>query len=494
MDETGEQTFDDRYRALSSRDARFDGQFIAGVTTTGIYCRPSCPAMTPQRGNVRFFRTAAAAHEAGLRACKRCQPDAVPGSPEWNLRDDLASRAMRLVHDGVVEREGVDGMARRLGYTSRHVSRVLQAELGAGPLALARAHRAQTARTLLGATELSISDIAFASGFGSLRQFNETIASVYRATPTELRALARRPAGGAGGASPTEPGELTLRLPARAPFDAPGLFRFFADHAVPGLETGDDTHYSRTLGLPGGATRVTVRPDPLRCGVEVTAQLAALGDVPALVARIRRLFDLDADSAAIDEALSHDGTLAPLVRGLPGIRIPGAVDGWEALFRTLIGQQISVSAARTVLGRLVGELGDGGFPSAAAVAERGGASLRGPATRIRAIIGAAEAVASGAVRLDVEVPADELRASLVALRGVGPWTADYVAMRVLGNPDMFLETDLVIRQSAAALGLPGDVRPLAAHAARWAPWRSYATLHLWRARPVPGAVLSPGAA
>lgn len=492
-DGSGTASFDDRYRALSSRDARFDGQFIAGVTTTGIYCRPSCPAMTPKRGNVRFFRTAAAAHEAGLRACKRCQPDAVPGSPDWNLRDDLASRAMRLVHDGVVEREGVEGMARRLGYTPRHVSRVLQAELGAGPLALARAHRAQTARSLLGATELPISDIAFAAGFGSLRQFNETIAAVYRATPTELRALARRPGGRAPAAVAAAPGELMLRLPARAPFDAAGLFRFFADHAVPGLETGDDAHYSRVLTLPEGPTEVTVRPDPRRTGVEVTARLAALGDVPALVARIRRLFDLDADSAAIDDALAHDATLAPLVRALPGIRIPGAVDGWEALFRTLVGQQISVAAARTVLGRLVAELGDGGFPTATAIAERGGEVLRGPATRIRAIVGAAEAVASGAVRLDVEVPADDLRAALVALPGIGPWTADYVAMRVLGNPDMFLETDLVIRQSAVAHGLPGEVRPLAAHAARWAPWRSYATLHLWRARPLPGATRPPAA-
>lgn len=485
MDESGGRAFDDRYRALSSRDARFDGQFIAGVTTTGIYCRPSCPAMTPKQANVRFFRTAAAAHEAGLRACKRCQPDAVPGSPDWNLHDDLASRAMRLVQDGVVEREGVEGVASRLGYTARHVARVLQTELGAGPLALARAHRAQTARSLLAATELSVSDIAFASGFGSLRQFNETIATVYQATPTELRAITRRGSrGGAAHPASMDAGEIRLRLPARAPFDSAGLFRFFADHAVTGLETGDDTFYARTIALPGGPAHVVVRPDPIRAGVEVTARLSALGDVPALVARIRRLFDLDADSVAIDDALASDPTIAALVRAAPGLRIPGAVDGEEALFRTLIGQQISVAAARTVLGRLVADLGGGAFPSAAAIAERGTEVLRGPASRIRAIVGAAEAVASGDLRLDVEIPARELRASLVALPGIGPWTADYLAMRVLGNPDTFLETDLVIRQSAAALGLPSDPRPLAAHAARWAPWRSYATLHMWRARPI----------
>jgi AraC family transcriptional regulator of adaptative response / DNA-3-methyladenine glycosylase II len=484
-----ELTFETQYRALSARDARFDGQFIAGVSTTGIYCRPSCPALTPKPGNVRFFRTAAAAHDAGLRACKRCQPDAVPGSPDWNLRDDLASRAMRLVQDGVVEREGVDGLARRLGYTPRHVSRVLQAELGAGPLALARAHRAQTARTLLAATELPISDIAFAAGFGSLRQFNETIAAVYRATPGELRALTRR--GSRGGApSHADPGadgsgEITLRLPAREPFDAAGLFRFFADHAIPGLEEGGDVHFGRALALPGGPATIRVVPDEQRPGVMVTARLTALADVPALVARVRRMFDLDADSVAIDDALSRDPVLAPLVAAVPGIRLAGSADGEESLFRTLIGQQISVAAARTVMGRLVADLGGGVFPSAATIAAHGAGVLRGPATRVASILRVADAVAAGDVRVDLETPAAELRESLLALPGVGPWTAGYLAMRVLGNPDILLASDLVVRRSAAALGLPGDERALAASGAGWAPWRSYATVHLWRARPTP---------
>ena len=480
-----ELTFDTQYRVLSARDARFDGQFIAGVLTTGIYCRPSCPALTPKRGNVRFFRTAASAHEAGLRACKRCQPDAVPGSPEWNLRDDLAARAMRLIQDGVVERDGVDGLARRLGYTPRHVSRVLREELGAGPLALARAHRAQTARSLLASTELPVSDIAFAAGFGSLRQFNDTIAAVYEATPSQLRTLSRRGRLGAAGpdvaADPA--GALRLRLPARAPFDATGLFRFFADHAIPGLETGDDASLSRSLSLPSGPAEVTVRDDPARAGLIVTARLRALSDVPALVARTRRMFDLDADSVAIDAALGADPVLAPLVAAVPGIRLAGSADPEEALFRTLIGQQISVAAARTVLGRLVAELGDGAFPRATTIAERGADVLRGPSARIATVLGAARAIASGDLRIDVETPAAELRAALVALPGIGPWTADYLAMRVLGNPDVLLTSDLVVRQSAAALGLPAQDRALATHGARWAPWRSYATLHLWRARP-----------
>jgi AraC family transcriptional regulator of adaptative response / DNA-3-methyladenine glycosylase II len=478
--------FDRRYQALSSRDSRFDGQFIAGVTTTGIYCRPSCPAITPKRGNVRFFRTAAAAHDAGLRACKRCQPDAVPGSPDWNLHDDLASRAMRLVQDGVVEREGVDGLARRLGYTPRHVSRVLQTELGAGPLALARANRAQTARSLLAATDLPISDIAYAAGFGSLRQFNDTVMSVYRATPSELRTIARRGVRGHGRVVEADDGgELHLRLPARAPFDSAGLFRFFADHAIAGIEDGDGSRYRRALMLPGGRAEISVSPDLERAGVLVSARLAALSDVPALVSRVRRMFDLDADSVAIDTALSRDPVLAPLIAAVPGIRIAGHVDGEEALFRTLIGQQISVAAARTVLGRLVADLGDGvRFPSAATIAERGAEVLRGPASRITSILRAADAVADGELRLDVETPAAELRERLLALPGIGPWTADYLAMRVLGNPDVLIASDLVVRQSAAGLGLPDDVRGLAARGSGWAPWRSYATIHLWRARPV----------
>lgn len=480
--------FDEMYGALASRDARFDGQFIAGVHTTGVYCRPSCPAITPRPGNVSFYRTAAAAHEAGLRACKRCQPDAVPGSPEWNLHDDLASRAMRLVQDGVVEREGVEGLARRLGYTARHLTRVLTAELGAGPLALARAHRAQTARALLASTDLPVSDIAFAAGFGSLRQFNDTMAEIYRATPTELRAITRRGPRGSAVAHPAPAGAgsgapITLRLPARPPFDGSGVLRFLADHAVPGLEEGDDTSFARSLALPHGPAAVRIALDPAQPGVLVDARLSDLADVPALSARVRRLFDLDADSVAIDTALGADPVLRPLVAARPGIRIAGVADGEEALFRTLIGQQISVAAARTVLGRLVADLGDGGFPSAAAIAARGAEVLRGPASRIRTILGAADAIAAGELRIDVETPTAELRERLLALPGIGPWTADYLAMRALGNPDVLPATDLVIRQSAAALGMPEGVRALQERAARWAPWRSYAGLHLWAARP-----------
>ena len=490
--------FAQRYAAMSSRDSRFDGQFITGVRSTGIYCRPSCPAMTPLARNVTFYRTAAAAHEAGLRACKRCQPDAVPGSPDWNLRDDLASRAMRLITDGVIEREGVPGVAKRLGYTPRHLTRVLVAELGAGPLALARAHRAQTARTLLISTDLSVADVAFASGFSSIRQFNDTMLAVYEATPSELRARWSRTGRGvghsnaAGSDSGTSGTRISLRLPARAPFDGAGLLQFFGAHAVPGLErteTGEHgaTSFARAVRLPHGVAQVNIQLDG-DSGIRCSADLQSVADVSTLVARVRRMFDLDADSVAIDEALGADPVLAPLVGASPGIRLPGSLDADETLFRTLIGQQISVAAARTVLGRLITELGtDDLFPTAAQIAERGHEVLRGPASRISSIIGVAEALATGKLTLDVSTPIDEFTTALTALPGVGPWTAGYLAMRVLGNPDVMLTSDLVILQSAGALGLPAAARELAARSRAWAPWRSYAGMHLWRARPAPVA-------
>jgi AraC family transcriptional regulator of adaptative response / DNA-3-methyladenine glycosylase II len=477
--------FSARYRALSSRDPRFDGLFLVGVHSTGIYCRPSCAARTPLAANVSFYRTAAAAHEVGLRACKRCQPDAVPGSPDWNLRDDLACRAMRLILDGLVEREGVPGLAARLGYSSRHLTRVLVSELGAGPLALARAHRAQTARDLLVSTTLPVADVAFAAGFSSIRQFNDTMLSVYDQTPRRLRssgtpasrAAQHRPSGDTGVT-------VSLRLPARGPFDAVGLFQFFAAHAVPLLERGSDSFFSRRLRLPRGFADITVTADVDRPGLRCAARLDVVADVAPLVARVRRMFDLDADSAAIDQVLGADPQLAPLVAGTPGIRMPGVADIEEGLFRTMIGQQISVASARTVLGRIVAELGEhGAFPTADRIAADGRAVLTGPGARTGAIIEVARRIADGKLRLDPAAPQEETRQSLLALPGVGVWTAGYLAMRGMGNPDTLLEGDLVIRRNAERLGLPARAPELTQHARRWSPWRSYACLHLWRAAP-----------
>jgi len=487
-------TFDERYRAIDARDPRFDGQFITAVRSTGIYCRPSCPARTPRPSNVTFYPTAAAAHEAGYRACKRCLPDAAPGSPEWNLRSDAAGRAMRLIQDGVIEREGVPGLARRLGYSTRQLNRILTAELGAGPVALARAHRAHTARMLLVGTDLPAADVAFSSGFASVRQFNDTIREVFAMTPLQLRArrhaaLLRDRDGGA------DSGSIRLVLAHRRPIDLDGLFAWMRARAVDGVEQADAASYARTLALPHGPARM--RLYAVGGMLRLDAELTHLADLPALLARARRLFDLDADPTAIDTALAAHRELAPAVARLPGIRVPGAVDPHEMLIRAMIGQQISVAAARTALTRLSAELGerltDGGilFPTMAAIAEHGATVLRGPAARIRAITGTAAAVAEGRLQLGPGDDPVRQRAELIALPGIGPWTADYVRMRITGDPDVLLPGDLAARAGAARLGLPGDAKALAAWAARVAPWRSYLTAHFWRAASTPVSTSTP---
>lgn len=500
-------TFDERYRAIDSRDPRFDGQFVTAVRSTGIYCRPSCPARTPKPSNVTFYPTSAAAHEAGYRACKRCLPEAAPGSPQWNLRGDTAGRAMRLIADGVVEREGVPGLARRLGYSPRHLTRLLTAELGAGPLALSRAHRAQTARMLLVGTDLPAADVAFSAGFASVRQFNDTVREVFGMPPLELRARRRvlRPHAAESDVEATAgPGtSIDLVLPHRGPLDADGLFAWMAARAVSGAEEATASTFARTLRLPHGPGWFELRvddadrpPSPATSRVRMRARLTHLADLSTLVTRARRLFDLDADPYAIDEALSRHPELAPRVAALPGIRVPGAADPHEMLIRAMIGQQITVVAARTALSALTEALGEpapelGGeasaplllFPTMDAIAERGAEVIRGPAARIRAITGAAAALADGSLTLTTGDDAAEQRAALVAMPGIGPWTADYVRMRVLADPDVFLPGDVAVRAGAAAIGVPSAPRALTEWAERTAPWRSYLTAHLWRAVP-----------
>ncbi|TQJ29597.1 Ada metal-binding domain-containing protein [Microbacterium sp. SLBN-146] len=477
-------TFDERYRAIDSRDARFDGQFVTAVRSTGIYCRPSCPARTPKPSNVTFYPTSAAAHEAGYRACKRCLPEAAPGSPLWNVRGDTAGRAMRLIADGVVEREGVPGLARRLGYSPRHLTRLLTAELGAGPLALSRAHRAQTARMLLVGTDLPASHVAFSAGFSSVRQFNDTVREVFGMPPLELRARRR-----AKDSTASVPGAIDLVLPHRGPLDADGLFAWMAARAVAGVEDATTSSFSRFIRLPGGPAWFELRLDS-EGRVRLRARLTQLADLSALVSRARRLFDLDADPLAVDGELSRHPELTPLVAGLPGIRVPGAADPHEMLIRAMIGQQITVVAARTALtalaaalGEPAGDLGGRLFPTMSAIAERGAEVLRGPGARIRAVTGAAAALAAGTLTLTPGDDGPEQRAALLAMPGIGPWTADYVRMRVLGDPDVFLPGDVAVRAGAGAVGLPAEPRTLTAWAARTAPWRSYLTAHLWRAVP-----------
>ena len=472
------------YRAVKSRDRRFDGVFYTAVRTTGIYCRPSCPARTPAFHNITFHPTAAAAQAAGYRACKRCLPDATPGSPDWDVAADVAGRAMRLIADGVVDRDGVDGLAHRIGYTTRHLSRILTQELGAGPLALARAKRAQTARVLLETSDLGAADVAFASGFSSVRQFNETIREVYDATPTRLR-------GGRGAGA--KGGTLQLRLAVRTPFAGRPLLAFLATRAVPGVEMVTDTTYARTLRLPHGTGTVelelTDHPDESGTAfVPATFRLTDLRDLASAVERARRLLDADCDPVAISDAFAGDPILGPRVREIPGLRVPGHVDGDELAVRAVLGQQVTVAAARTAAGRLTEQYGERlaepqgelthVFPTAARLAELDADDLPMPRSRGRALIALCRALADGELRLDRGADRDDVRRDLLEIPGVGPWTADYIALRALGHPDVFLPTDIGIRDALRLLGRdPADADDLAD---RWRPWRSYAQLHLWQ--------------
>ncbi len=472
-----------RYRVISTRDVRFDGQFFTAVRSTGIYCRPSCPARTPKEANVTFYPTAAAAHEAGYRACKRCLPNATPGTPEWNLRDDLAARAMRLIADGVLERGGVPGLARSLGYSERHLTRVLVDELGAGPLALARAHRAQTARTLLTTTTLPMSDVAFASGFASVRQFNDTVREVFALTPTQLRAASKTTAG-------TTPGTVSLTLPAREPFEPSAVFRWLAERAIAGVEVADGDSYARTLLLPHGVARLRVvgTGGP---SIRLTASMADMRDLPTLVARVRRLFDLDADPVGIDAALSADPIIAERVLASPGLRLPGSADAHEMLVRAVVGQQISVAAARTHLSRMAARYGrdvggDPGephllFPTASDLAGARDVLLTGPRAKADTLRTLVAGLADGSLELGVGDDRREQHERLTAYRGIGPWTAGYVSMRVLGNPDVLLDGDVALRAGAQRIGFADDRSALVIRAASLAPWRSYLCLHLWAA-------------
>ncbi len=476
--------FDRCYRAVQSKDARFDGWFVTAVLTTGIYCRPSCPVRPPFARNVRFYPTAAAAQRAGFRACKRCRPDASPGSPEWNIRTDVVARAMRLIADGTVDREGVTGLAARLGYTTRQLERLLQAEVGANPLALARAQRSQTARVLIETTKLPFGDVAFAAGFSSIRQFNDTIREVCALTPTELRQRAQ------ARFSPNETagtGTLSVRLPVRTPFAYEGIFGHLAAGAVPGVEEVRDGAFRRTLRLPNGTGIVGLSPrvDHVQC----TLILDDFRDLATAIARCRRLLDLDADPEAVIDVLNTDRHLAPIVAKAPGQRIPRTVDENELALRVVIGQQVSMKAAATHTRRLAIAYGTtiddalGGlthvFPSVSQLAEIDPSRLAFPESRRRTLVALIDALAAGTVELDAGSDWLHARTQLAELPGIGPWTAEVIAMRGLGDPDAFPASDLGVQIAAKQIGLPDNSRQLIEHSARWRPWRAYATQHLW---------------
>ncbi|MCX4547359.1 helix-turn-helix domain-containing protein [Streptomyces sp. NBC_01387] len=430
-----------RYEAVSSRDARFDGEFFFAVRTTGIYCRPSCPAVTPKRKNVRFYPTAAAAQGQGFRACRRCRPDAVPGSAAWNVRADVVGRAMRMIGDGVVDREGVPGLAERLGYSTRQVQRQLTAEVGAGPVALARAQRSQAARVLLQTTRLPVTEIAFASGFASVRQFNDTIRQIYARTPSDLRAEAAAPAAATAAGIP-------LRLAYRGAYAAKDVFDLLGREALPRIEemtgTPGSRTYRRTLRLPHGSGVVAVGERSAGRWLDARIHLTDLRDLTTTVQRLRRLFDLDADPYAIDERLAADPRLAPLVARRPGLRSPGAAEPEEFAVRALAGREKSawlVERYGTVLDRPSGGLTHV-FPAPA--------ELMADEPSLGAVAG---------VRLDVGADRDGTEQALLALPGMTPRAAALVRMRALGDPDV---------------ALPGEP-----DAELWRPWRSYALRHLW---------------
>ncbi|HEY2600006.1 MAG TPA: AlkA N-terminal domain-containing protein [Thermoleophilaceae bacterium] len=471
-----------QHRAFETKDSRFDGWFFAGITSTGIYCRPSCPARTPKRENRRFFTTAAAAQMAGFRACKRCRPDASPGSPEWDARADLVGRLMRLIGDGVVDREGVRGLADHVGFSERHVHRCLVDAVGAGPLALARAQRAQAARILIETTDLPMAPLALAAGFTSVRQFNDTVREVFANTPRELRKRAQRGDGAA-----RANGGIVLRLPYRGPFEAEGLIAFLAARAVPGVEEIVDGSYRRSLRLPHapGVAELT----PADGHVQATLHLDDLRDLGPAVQRCRKLLDLDSDPQTIVEHLQDDALIGELVRSAPGRRVPGHVDAHELAIRAVLGQQVSLAGAATLAGRLTQAHGVelahplGGvthlFPSPQRLASADLGSAGMPGSRLRAIQTLARALASGEIDLGAGADRAAAQQQLLALPGIGPWTVSYIAMRALRDPDAFLPTDLGIKHALAQLGQDASPAGALKLAERWRPYRAAASQHVW---------------
>jgi AraC family transcriptional regulator, regulatory protein of adaptative response / DNA-3-methyladenine glycosylase II len=474
------------YRIIQARDARYDGTFFTAVTSTGIYCRPICPARTPKRENVRFYRCAASAEGAGFRPCKRCRPETAPGTPAWNGTSTTVSRALRLVGNGFLDERSVSELATALGMGERHLRRLFVEHLGAAPAAIALSRRAHFAARMLRDTRAPIAQIALGAGFGSIRQFNDVFRSVFGEPPSAARkaaAPARR------GRQRLHSRSFTLALSYRPPIQWEALLAFFRKRAVAGVEEVTDTSYRRSVCVGAEPGTIEVTAARARDGV-VTVSVegidpSALGVV---VRRVRRMFDLDADPLQIARHLQSDKRLAPLVRAAPGLRIPATGDAFEAAVRAVLGQQVSVAGAITVAGRLVALCGreldaTGGirrvFPTPAELALADLSGIGIPASRARTLANVARAALGGPLRLDGFARPDELALELQAIPGIGPWSAQYVALRGLGEPDAFPETDLGIRKALDSLGYPKQREERSRAIARLAPWRGYAALYLW---------------
>ncbi len=470
------------YRAVCSRDARFDGRFFTAVSSTGIYCRPICPATTPLARHVRFYSCAAAAEAAGFRACRRCHPEASPGSPDWNVRADLVARALHLIADGVVDTEGVAGLARRLAVSERHLHRELVAEVGAGPLALARSRRAQTARLLIDQTNLSLTTIAFAAGFASVRQFNETMQTVFACAPSELRRRVQPERVGDG--------RLTLRLHYRPPFYAETLLTYFSKQAIPGIEVVNNGCYRRTVVFPRSKGIIELEP-MAKNAVRVHLQLDDLSDISLIVQRCRRLFDLDADSSGIDSMLAIDPLLAPLVMTQPGRRVPGAINGFELAVRTIVRQHVSADEAGNVLKEFVATLGEPlavsqgtlthFFPLPQQIVDADLPALGLPPLCSEALHVLASAVAHNELVLERDADRERTMTQLLAIAGVDQHTASYIAMRALGDPDALPVPDIHLQQVFAQHDL--NPESIAERAEIWRPWRAYAVNYLVSSTP-----------
>ena len=462
-------------QARQTRDSRFDGRFFVGVRSTGIYCRPVCPARLPQAENVTFYPTTAAAAEAGYRPCLRCRPETAPGTPAWMGTSTTVNRALRLIHEGSLDEATIPALADRLGITSRHLGRLFRKHLGASPKAIALTRRLQFAKKLIDQTGLSMTEIALAAGYGSLRRFNDHFQQVYGRAPSSLRAV--------DSANISEPLILPLRY--RPPYDWPGICAFLARRAIPGVEWVENGTWNRHIRVDGEAGRISVSQsddDHLLCRLDIPSTASLIG----LVEQVRRLFDLDADPAEISAVLARDPILRKRLRTTPGIRVPGAWDGFELAIRAIVGQQISVDGATTAMGRIAAACGSRHddialFPTPQQLMSIDPAQLPMPRTRAGAIMALSKAVAEGEIDLGRWVDADELKRSLLAIKGIGEWTADYIALRVLSDPDAFLHGDLVLKKVANRLYGDPDGEALRQRSHAWRPWRAYAGILLWRA-------------
>ena len=468
------------FRALAARDARFDGFFYVCVETTGIYCRPVCPARTPRRDRCSFFRTAAEAERAGFRACFRCRPELAPGTGDDGVAPRLVTEAVRLIDRGWMNERSVDSLAERLGVSGRHLRRRMESTLGVTPVELAQTRRLALAKQLLHDTRLPLADVAFASGFGSVRRFNAAFRARFARSPLEIR----RTHGDSGA-----PRSVSLRLDFRPPFDWDALLEFLRARAIPGVEEVTADEYRRTVGRGAHGGWVAVRRDPRRDALRADVALPLAGSLMEVRARLRALFDLDARPRAIAAHLARDARLAPSIARSPGLRVPGAFDGFETAVRAVLGQQVSVAAATTLAGRFAARFGQRvrtpypalvtAFPEAARVAAadaREIARVGLPAARAASVRLLAAALAAGRLRLEPGADPESSMAALVEIPGIGPWTAQYLAMRSLAWPDAFPSGDLGIRRALG--GAPAsDAERLSES---WRPWRAYAALHLWR--------------